>query len=106
MDPRRKKIYIIIIVACLILSAGILGWTFFSGNGTSSSAGTTPPIFPDQFTDAGGSVSNGFTAPAVFPANSSFGTDVLDSTSFKKLKPYKAVDVTGQLGRPDPFRSY
>ena len=106
MDPRRKKIYIVLIVVCLVLSAGILGWSFFSD----PSAG---PI-PDGGTaansiaplDASGSVTEGFSAPAVFPATKEFHTAVLESPGYTKLNPYKALDVTGQLGRPDPFRSY
>ena len=112
MDPRRKKIYIIIIIVCFTLSAGLLFWTYFLNGGASTDTLTAdqalPNIIPSDAvaSQASGDPSVGFRAPAVFPITDAFGKDILESPAFKKLKPYKAVDVAGQLGRPDPFRSY
>jgi hypothetical protein len=104
MDPRKKRIYIAIIVVCLVLSAGILFWsqTDFSSIGPAPQPGSVAiPI-----NEASGDVSNGFTPPSVFPVTKEFRTEVLESTAFTDLKTFIPVDVTGQLGRPDPFKNY
>jgi hypothetical protein len=106
MDPRRKKIYIIIIVVCLVFSVGILGWSYFSNPSSSTPDVSTTPQ-PGGIEDLGSlSEGGGYNAPTVFPNSTTFRREVMDSQAFKKLRPYTAVDVTGQLGRPDPFRSY
>lgn len=112
MDPKRKRIYIIIIVICAILSAGLLFWTYFLSGGSDqtlidahASLGT-PTTGSQVAAEASGSPETGFLAPSVFPTTNAFGEEVLKSEAFTKLKPYTSVNVSGQLGRPDPFRSY
>jgi hypothetical protein len=108
MDPRRKKIYIILIITCFAISAGILGWTFFSNPTVEPSQNPNIIVGSPQSLarPATGSVSEGFQAPSVFPTSPEFNTKVLESESFTKLKPYSKVDVTGQLGREDPFKNF
>ena len=112
MDPKRKKIYIIIIIVCILGSAGV---TFWGGVGG-------PPAVPDDLAagpdvlmglgsdatldSAGGSAQTGFSAPAVFPATNKFNTKVLESLEFKLLTPYSELNPAGQLGRDNPFGSY
>ena len=108
MDPKKKKIYIGIIVGCMIIIAGSLGYNQYIthphvSNTLPSSAGNTSATTP---VDASGSILTGFTAPTVFPATNTFHTEVLDSKLFKQLQVYQAVDATGQLGKPDLFKSY
>jgi flagellar basal body-associated protein FliL len=113
MDPKKKKIYIAIIVICFSLTGGILYWGFFSSGGSSSNVTLPPPV--DQGTGFGGDASQqatnpdgttSYSTPSVFPDTTDFKTDVLDSDAYKKLVPYSAVDVTGQLGRSDPFKNF
>jgi hypothetical protein len=117
MDPKRKKIYIILIVVCLLLSAGVLYW---SNSGSSTPPHLSGPSSPTNAVpgsagyssissnspQASGSVETGFKAPAVFPATDKFNTEVLDTDSFKKLKSFNPVSAAGQLGRPNPFNNY
>jgi hypothetical protein len=102
MNPKKKKIYTILIIGTLVLSAAILGWSQFGvGSG---------PQFPDPGLSSGalpiqiiGDGSSSFNAPAVFPSTNQFRTEVLGSNAFMKLRPYQPVNADGQLGRPDPF---
>jgi hypothetical protein len=110
MDPKRKKIYIGLIGVCLVASAIILWSGFHSSTGSVDS--NTPVVGVDNSanpTDNSGidtgSGSTTFGTPQIFPATKEFKTKVLESTGFKKLKPYQNVDPN-PLGRPDPFRTY
>ncbi len=106
MDPKRKKIYIVVIIVCLILSAGILMTTqlgLFQSEPVLTSPIITPSSTPNQSL---GNAKTGYMAPAVFPVNDSFQTAVLESSDYQMLNPYTILDITGQLGRTDPFSSY
>jgi len=110
MDPKRKKIYIGLIVVCLVAS-GIILWSGLRPSGSASDSNTPIVGVDPNAIPTGSSIDSGvggFTSmgiPAVFPASKEFKTTVLDSASFKKLRPYQNVDPN-PLGRPDPFRSY
>jgi hypothetical protein len=112
MDPRRKKIYVILIVVCFGLSAGILLWTFVFNNPTTDPGSNqfTVPI-PTAPRAASGNVVEGFVAPSVFPSTSEFKSDVLGSNAYTQLKEYTPVDLVddegkSELGRTDPFMTY
>lgn len=110
MDPKRKKIYIVVIIVCFLGSILILIW----GN-TDLLSGTTPPPLhithngttPAKTPNLGlatGDYLTGFNAPAVFPNAKGFNTKVLDSLTFTQLRPFPALTIDGELGRDDPFR--
>jgi hypothetical protein len=107
MDPKRKRIYIIMIVVCVLASIGVFWWgkkdtlpqspqpTFMTNPATTAEAG------------GGGGPTGLHTAPAVFPASTILDTKVLDSTVFKILQSYPPSAVTpAELGRDDPFKNY
>lgn len=109
MDPKRKKIYIILIAVCLILSVGILVWSRsstsvpdFSDLSNSKSSGNTAVVDQSGFS----SNQTSFPAPEVFPRNPEYNTQILESAEFKLLEAYSALDVSDQLGRDDPFKNY
>lgn len=118
MDPKRKRIYIIIMVVCILLSAGLL---LYNGSGQSGNQVYTPPVLPIAGTDGSNSKSpagsmsgntsgdskNGYSVPTVFPLNTTFDLSVLTSSSFKQLKKYDAIELDPKLlGRDDPFKNY
>ncbi|MBX4191538.1 MAG: hypothetical protein KW804_01935 [Candidatus Doudnabacteria bacterium] len=107
MDPRRKKIYIILICLCFGISISILLWTFVFNN-PDDGRGASEHIVVKNTTprEASGNPAEGFNAPSVFPTSATFKFEVLQSEAFLKLKEYTPLDVTDQLGRPDPFMTY
>ena len=111
MDPKRKRIYIIIIVVCVIASIGLLFAGKFGGKGATPAVPVTQPnpaktVQPTSSTVTGDSV-KGYSTPAVFPANANFDFSVLDSSNFKQLRSYNAVtNQPSDLGRDDPFKNY
>jgi hypothetical protein len=114
MDPKRKKIYVIVIVVSIVLAIGILIWSKSGGPKTDLSVVTNldvvntsqgvknVPNSPEVPT----SIISGAPAPEVFPRTTEYNTKVLDSSSFRQLQIYTTIDATGQLGRPDPFLNY
>ena len=92
MNPKRKKIYIIIITTCVTLIVGIFLWDKLSVPQVEVLS-TIPP-----------ETSSG--TRGIFPASTVFKTEVLESEAFRDLNKYPALNVTGQIGREDPFRSY
>ena len=116
MDPKRRRIYIIIIVVCILGAGGVWLWSGSIGNSGSSGANlsnlspsplepaprpTTPPP-----TTVGPITS--FSAPAVFPANTKLDTSILHTnTVFQTLRAAPALSLDPkELGRDDPFKPY
>lgn len=109
MDPRRKRLYIIIIIVCIVASIGVFLWSRNSSpkaelptDNIPQQADTTPasqvPVM-----NADGS----YTPPAVFPANDKLDTVLLDSSAYKVLEAYQPAQVgPAELGREDPFKNY
>ena len=114
MDPKRKRLYIFLIIGCLIATAIVLLWGL---------GGSTPSLPPDvtnpsilntttqtQTPSQPVSVIPGqtnYAAPAVFPANNNFDTSVLDLSQFKSLQQYQNIQIQPtDLGRDDPFKDY
>jgi hypothetical protein len=113
MDPKRKRIYIVLIIICLLASVGILWW----GNRTPS--GTNDPAAllanPNQIASPGiTSIPTGsnkispeatFTAPAVFPQSNKFDSSVV--SQLKTFQNFQALQLNNtDLGRPNPFNTY
>ena len=105
MDPRRKRLYIIATVLCLLLSVGILGWSQFSSDSVDSAPVVVTPRATTAATASGDYVT-GYRSPAVFPATDKFNTDVLSTAAFKNLQTYTPIGKVTELGRPDPFTKY
>ena len=113
MDPKKKKIYIIVIAICLLMTGVVLWQGFFAG---SSNAPSAPPANPntvvlDESAASGLALptqSQSFSPPNVFPQNSTLNTAVLNSTAFKSLQPYDPakLDAATELGRENPFQNY
>jgi hypothetical protein len=102
MDPRKKRIYIITIVVCFVLSAAILIWSRVDFSSSPSTTGTH--ALPVRA--ATGDVTSGFQPPSVFPVTDAFRTEVVKGSDYSELQPYTPLDITNQLGRPDPFKNY
>ena len=115
MDPKRKRLYIILIIGCLILSAGILMWNRLSNNSIVLEPATTlsvnpasvNPAVPAAATAVKKDSSGNYSAPVVFPANKTLDASVLDFSAFKILSSYQPAQVSpSELGREDPFKNY
>lgn len=108
MNPKRKRLYLILIVVCILASAGVFLW----GRNTT----TPPPIAqtnPLQPTAPVAKIApvlnpdGTYSAPAVFPANEKLDIQLLDSSAFKVLQTYQPAQLeAGDLGREDPFKNY
>ena len=111
MDSKRKLIYGIIIVVCLVASAAVLLW----GRGSSVPA----PDLNSDLTDTPAAsapapvsaihpgIDGSYPAPAVFPKNTKLDTSLFESGQFRMLNDYDTVTLgQGELGRDDPFAKY
>ncbi|OGE87561.1 MAG: hypothetical protein A3J07_04975 [Candidatus Doudnabacteria bacterium RIFCSPLOWO2_02_FULL_49_13] len=110
MDPKRKRLYIIIITLCVLATVGILLW------GRSS----TPTVqfeSPDTGKPAQTSTSSQparsinpeavYPPPPVFPQNQTIDISVLTSSNFTRLQGFQAVQLDQkELGRDNPFKKY
>jgi hypothetical protein len=103
MDPKRKKIYLVALVICLILSGSVLLYSKFS---TSPTVFSPPTSSATLGTEASGSISTGFFPPAVFPDTEVLHTEIFDLDAFSQMQGYEPLDTQGQLRRPDPFTDY
>ena len=108
MDDKRKKIYISIIVFCLIG----MGLVFLWSSGTFSFGTTTQPNLATHTVDPNSitivpSDNGQYPAPPVFPTNPALDLSVLNS-SFMKATTVPTPLILGQndLGRTDPFSKY
>jgi hypothetical protein len=118
MDDKKKKIYIGIIVFCLLASAGVLYWS--SSSSTQIPVGVTEP---DTFVGGGApmgaapasSLGNvpqltkdiDYGVPSVFPNNAKFDASVFDTSHFKVLTDYTILTVSPEeIGRENPYNTY
>lgn len=116
----KKKIYIIVIVVCLAVTAGVLYYGFFSNPTTEVPTDLAPTTInsdgnPTQARPSGGDVSNIPTAqgiveypvPSVFPQDTSLDLSVYSSSKFSNLQDYTPLTVTPEeMGRENPFAPY
>ena len=113
MPDKKKKIYIAIIVICLISTAAVLYYGFFRTPTASPSfpvtgaqpgsgqQATNSATLPDQLGSQGNSSLPG-SAPAVFPEDTTFDWSLVNSDQFKKLVPTPDLQL-GPVGRSNPF---
>jgi len=110
MDPKRKKIYIIIIVVCVLLAAGVLLW---GQGGSIPSIQLTPTSHPSTPTTPSASTTSApvinpdatYPAPPVFPADQSLDLSVLKSIN--SLQDFQTIQLlAGELGRDNPLKKY
>lgn len=113
MDPKRKKIYIIVIVTCILLSAGVLLWGM-SGTPATTVSNVNPAV-PSSPAGPGAAqtstqtktINLGITyvAPVTFPQNKSFDFTVIKS--IQNLQDFQAIKLTPEeLGRDNPLKNY
>lgn len=99
---KKNKIYIAIIVGCVVITIGIMMW---GSSGSSGSPTVTPVVNTTTSTSSTSNPSTSLHAdpilgntdyppPAVFPADTNFDTSVLNSGEFTRLKDYVPVTVT------------
>jgi len=106
MDPRRQKIYIIVIVTCVVLSIVVIVWSKYSTPSVNVPSNQVITARPTTAASASGDYATGFKAPSVFPITDKFNTDVLTTPTFQSLQTYTPIGVVTELGRPDPFNKY
>jgi hypothetical protein len=115
----KKKIYIIVIVVCVLITAGVLYWS-----SQDPSAGLPDNIAPintdiDRVDPASSGRSSGanmlpapemtedYTAPRVFPVDTQINLGVFDSSKYTSLTDYVPLTVQPEeVGRENPFISY
>lgn len=116
----KKKIYIIIIAVCVLITAGVLYWS-----SQDPSAGLPDNIAPintdiDRVDPASTGRSGGgasmlpapdmtenYAAPRVFPQDTQINLGVFDSSKFSSLTDYTPLTVQPEeVGRENPFNSY
>lgn len=107
MDPKRKRLYLILLVLCILATAAILLWGRAkpvpmvvppTTSGSSGTAGTKArAINPDAT----------YPPPSVFPQSQTINSSVLKSSDFSILQDFNpATLITGELGRDNPFKNY
>jgi hypothetical protein len=116
----KKKIYIIIIVLCIAVSAGVIYYGFFSSPSVEVPEATTSAAELEaarQAAQSGQSRSSGtlpdpetptvFPVPRVFPQDTSLDLSVYTSAKLRALQDYAPLTVTeGEVGRENPFAPY
>ncbi len=106
MDPKRKKLYIVAIVICLVASVGVLWWGGILGPSGSSDVDTAP-LLPVTTGAPKAKVDGSFQPPTVFPNNPKLDMSVFDLSAFKSLNLYTSPAVPeSEIGREDPFKTY
>lgn len=110
MDPKRKRLYIILIIGCIVVSVGVFLWGRGGGPAVPSASTPDPLLTSVPATISAAPIINvdgTYSAPAVFPDNKTFDITVLDSSAFTILQPYQPATISpGELGRDDPFKIY
>jgi len=112
MDPKRKKIYIIVLVVCVALLIGVLIWSSSSGTPETPTPIKTPATSIPASQTASATAPQGkiktdgaYPAPAVFPQSHAFDDAVI--TDLKLLKSFNPVKLEdNELGRENPLSDY
>jgi len=104
LDPKKKKLYLIIIAGAIVVAAGVI---FYTRQSVPEVDLTAPVINPAAGRSAASTDKKNYPLPQVFPAETKFDTSIFDSSDFKILKPYTPTQITeGELGRENPFQAY
>jgi hypothetical protein len=110
-EQKKKKIYIAIIVVCMLIT----GYVLYSMNSSPSAAPVDQTaITPIKTTPRAASPVLGgdpsvveFSAPPVFPADNKFFTQVFDSDEYTSLTDFDRLNVSPEeVNRDDPFADY
>lgn len=113
----RKKIYIVVIVICVLVSAGVIYYGFFSSPSIPAPEIITDTgTLPTQSTPTGSAGISGIPTPAgtvtypvpsVFPQDSSLDLSVYSTAKFRNLQDYTPLTVSPEeIGRENPFVQY
>ena len=105
MSSTKKKIYIAIIVLCVLGSAAMI---WYGQQTPAVPAGSQPiiaaPVQSSGFSQTG---ERSYAPPSVFPNDSSFDSGVLEGSKFKSLQQTPGLTVSpGELGRANPFGGF
>jgi|GEM_PF-2818766 len=123
LDPKKKKIYIAVILLCLLTTGGVLMYGFGGGGGSGAAVDApaptgltpvspTPGASPSATTHAPGVVpqvttKSAYPAPSVFPAEPQFDLDIYGSGALTDLSDYVPLTVNeSDIGRENPFITY
>jgi hypothetical protein len=110
MDPKRKKIYMIVLGGCLVLLVGVLVWSQIGGGAdVEAPLLTTQPINVPVATNRTQApvikTDGSYPVPSVFPQVKEFDSSVL--TDLKLMKSFKALSLEDkELGRDNPLTGY
>ncbi|HEX5429486.1 MAG TPA: hypothetical protein VFX17_00185 [Patescibacteria group bacterium] len=108
MPANRNKLYITIIVICLLATGLVLYFGFFKSSGGNGPIPESHPVSTDVTTTPDTTITTGsldvvnLGAPAVFPQDTTFDWKLVDSDAFQTLKPLPPLSQ-GPLGRDNPF---
>ncbi len=106
MDPKRKRIYLILLVLCVLATAGILLW----GRSTPAPVVVAPTSNSNAAPSAKSRSINlnaTYAPPSVFPQSQTIDGSVLKSSDFTILQDFSPATLgTGELGRENPFKNY
>jgi hypothetical protein len=115
LDPKKKKIYIIIIcvnlVGILIIFVTQWGNIFPSTASPVASpvlpSSQTPPTNNNASAAASDAVKKEYTLPKVFPESTNFDASVFESSTYKTLSPFNSLSIqNSEMGRENPFNTY
>jgi hypothetical protein len=114
----KKKIYIIVIVVCVAVTAGIL----YFGMSSPASEDTATHTGALQLSDTNPSIANvgsssaevpvpdavtSYAPPIVFPSDTNLDLSVFQSSSFRNLVDYTPLTITeAEIGRDNPYLDY
>lgn len=110
MDSKRKKIYIAVLVVCVILLVGVLFWSKSSTPEAPILTGSSAPVATQPTTTRPSSeveinTDGVYPAPALFPQSKNF-----DASAIKDLKLMKSINglklTEDELGRTNPLAEY
>ena len=117
MTPKKQKIYIALIIICLLGAGGVLYFGLRTPAAPASPIvvtpveNTTPTAQTPSVNSPSGGGAVGYGTPTVFPNDTKFDWSVLDSANFKALvslpdaQQNLVLDPT-QIGRDNPFKPY
>ncbi len=112
MSDKKKKIYIGIIIVCVLVTGYVLMGSGLGGPDPIPIEDLSTPINVTNPNGTAGNSSDGpenpslveYTIPVVFPQDINFATRVLDSDEFKSLSDYDELTVSeAERQRENPF---
>ncbi len=121
-EDKKKKVYIAIIVVCMLSTGGIFMYMNSGTTGPTNEHFTEIPAsaVPESTTTSSASAAAArnrtgaidpsqaeYPIPAVFPADTKINPQILNSSKVQSLTNYDHITVTGEeTGKDDPFSGY